>query len=336
MRDTAWRVAARHPDWGGALAGYFQQRAASLGQSSEELQQLQERLTQFAGNPAIQQQLGGMLHPATQHEVRVCALRAMAASRREGAARGVACAAGRRHGPRRPRHRATRRRRGPFRASLGIGVNGLAGGAAARRARPVPALGRPPRRPGLAEKGPPAGGRGPIRAPAVQPRSGATRRASHGGRLDCREGTARSRSADGLRRPGAAGRPARGAAPAARLRSRRRRGPWVGDARGSEQSPGRSNVRPDVLRPRLAKYPPAVQARGEALLASLQADSVKQARASISSSQAWSGRRRPAWTVAVQQPESRVRDVPCDRVPRRQARPRPHVDRADSQRARPA
>ncbi len=45
-----------------------------------------------------------------------------------------------------------------------------------------------------------------------------------------------------------------------------------------EQAPGRSNVRPDVLRPRLAKYPPAVQARGEALLASLQADSVKQAQ----------------------------------------------------------
>ena len=36
-------------------------------------------------------------------------------------------------------------------------------------------------------------------------------------------------------------------------------------------------MRPDLLRPRLAKYPPAVQAKGEALLASLQADSVKQA-----------------------------------------------------------
>ena len=45
-----------------------------------------------------------------------------------------------------------------------------------------------------------------------------------------------------------------------------------------EQAPGRSNVRPDVLRPRLAKYSPAVQARGESLLASLQADSVKQAQ----------------------------------------------------------
>jgi putative heme-binding domain-containing protein len=45
-----------------------------------------------------------------------------------------------------------------------------------------------------------------------------------------------------------------------------------------EQAPGRSNVRPDVLRPRLAKYPPPVRERGEALLASLQADSVQQAR----------------------------------------------------------
>ena len=28
MRDTAWRVVARHQDWGDALAGYFQQRMA--------------------------------------------------------------------------------------------------------------------------------------------------------------------------------------------------------------------------------------------------------------------------------------------------------------------
>ncbi len=65
MRDTAWRIAARHQDWGEALAGYFQQRVAKVGQSAEELEQLQQKLAQFAANPAIQQQLGGMLAPAT-------------------------------------------------------------------------------------------------------------------------------------------------------------------------------------------------------------------------------------------------------------------------------
>ena len=40
----------------------------------------------------------------------------------------------------------------------------------------------------------------------------------------------------------------------------------------------RSSVRPDVLRPRLAKYSPAIQQRGEALLASLSADTAAQVR----------------------------------------------------------
>jgi putative heme-binding domain-containing protein len=40
----------------------------------------------------------------------------------------------------------------------------------------------------------------------------------------------------------------------------------------------RSSVRPDVLRPRLAKYSPAIQQRGEALLTSLSADTAAQVR----------------------------------------------------------
>jgi putative heme-binding domain-containing protein len=44
------------------------------------------------------------------------------------------------------------------------------------------------------------------------------------------------------------------------------------------QSTGRSNVRADVLRPRLANYPASVQKQGETLLASLQVDAATQAR----------------------------------------------------------
>ncbi len=43
-----------------------------------------------------------------------------------------------------------------------------------------------------------------------------------------------------------------------------------------QQSKGRSSVRADILRPRLAKYPESVQKKGEALLASLNVDSAKQ------------------------------------------------------------
>jgi putative heme-binding domain-containing protein len=45
-----------------------------------------------------------------------------------------------------------------------------------------------------------------------------------------------------------------------------------------ERSKGRTSVRADVLRPRLAKYPESVRTRGEALLASLDANAAKQAQ----------------------------------------------------------
>jgi putative membrane-bound dehydrogenase-like protein len=44
-----------------------------------------------------------------------------------------------------------------------------------------------------------------------------------------------------------------------------------------ERSPGRSSLRGDLLRPRLAKYPESVQRRGEALLASIEFGSAEQA-----------------------------------------------------------
>ena len=43
-------------------------------------------------------------------------------------------------------------------------------------------------------------------------------------------------------------------------------------------SKGRSSIRPDILRPRLAKYPESVQQKGEALLASLNVDAARQKR----------------------------------------------------------
>jgi putative heme-binding domain-containing protein len=45
-----------------------------------------------------------------------------------------------------------------------------------------------------------------------------------------------------------------------------------------ERATARSSLRPDVLKPRLAKYPPAVQARADALLATVNLDAAAQAR----------------------------------------------------------
>jgi putative heme-binding domain-containing protein len=43
-----------------------------------------------------------------------------------------------------------------------------------------------------------------------------------------------------------------------------------------QQSKGRSSIRPDILRPRLAKYPESVQMKGEFLLASFNVDAARQ------------------------------------------------------------
>jgi putative membrane-bound dehydrogenase-like protein len=45
-----------------------------------------------------------------------------------------------------------------------------------------------------------------------------------------------------------------------------------------ERASSRSSLRPDVLKPRLAKYPPAVQARADALLATVNLDAAAQTR----------------------------------------------------------
>jgi putative membrane-bound dehydrogenase-like protein len=45
-----------------------------------------------------------------------------------------------------------------------------------------------------------------------------------------------------------------------------------------ERATARASLRPDVLKPRLAKYPPAVQARADALLATVNLDAAAQAR----------------------------------------------------------
>ena len=54
LRETAWWIAERHPDWGDALAGYFGARLANLPAGDDERALLERRLAQFAATPAIQ------------------------------------------------------------------------------------------------------------------------------------------------------------------------------------------------------------------------------------------------------------------------------------------
>ena len=60
LRETAWWIAERHPDWGEALAGYFGARLANLPAGGEERALLERRLAQFAATPAIQARLASV------------------------------------------------------------------------------------------------------------------------------------------------------------------------------------------------------------------------------------------------------------------------------------
>jgi putative membrane-bound dehydrogenase-like protein len=75
---TAWWIAGRHRGWGTQLRGYFDQRLTKGG-SKTEREHLVERLTEFSSNPAIEELLASLADGASS-EARMTAMRVMAAS----------------------------------------------------------------------------------------------------------------------------------------------------------------------------------------------------------------------------------------------------------------
>ncbi len=81
LRATAWWIAGRHPEWAGALAGFFRQRLTAGKLSDAERDTLVQELARLAHAPATQELLADLLRdPATGHVARQVALRAMAGS----------------------------------------------------------------------------------------------------------------------------------------------------------------------------------------------------------------------------------------------------------------
>lgn len=68
-----------HPEWGGALAGFFRRRLAQT-ESDTERDTLQRQLAQFAGNTAIQNLLARTAEETSSKSSSLTALRAMARS----------------------------------------------------------------------------------------------------------------------------------------------------------------------------------------------------------------------------------------------------------------
>jgi putative membrane-bound dehydrogenase-like protein len=80
LKDTAWWIAARHPEWGGAVAGFFRTRLATRDVRAAEGDDLQQKLVPFAGSVPIQQLLADAATTGAPAGTQLTALRVMAAS----------------------------------------------------------------------------------------------------------------------------------------------------------------------------------------------------------------------------------------------------------------
>jgi putative membrane-bound dehydrogenase-like protein len=81
LKETAWWITDHHPEWGGDLADFFQQRLAGPSLTAPELNDLQLKLAQFSGSPAIQNLLAATANRAASNESRAIVLEAMAKAR---------------------------------------------------------------------------------------------------------------------------------------------------------------------------------------------------------------------------------------------------------------
>ena len=64
LRKTARWIAGHHPEWGGALAGFFRERLAAKNLNDDDRAELEKQLAQFAGDDAIQKLMADSLDAA--------------------------------------------------------------------------------------------------------------------------------------------------------------------------------------------------------------------------------------------------------------------------------
>jgi putative membrane-bound dehydrogenase-like protein len=81
LKETAWWIAGRHPEWGGALAGFLRERLAARGQTPAQREELATQLARLARSMPIRNLLAERLRdPDVSREERLTVLRAMARS----------------------------------------------------------------------------------------------------------------------------------------------------------------------------------------------------------------------------------------------------------------
>jgi putative membrane-bound dehydrogenase-like protein len=79
LKETAWWIAGRHPEWGGHLAGFLRARLAAKDLAATQREELVHQLARFAGAAPVRALLTERLRaPAASAEARRTVLRAMA------------------------------------------------------------------------------------------------------------------------------------------------------------------------------------------------------------------------------------------------------------------
>jgi putative heme-binding domain-containing protein len=88
LRETAWWIAARHADWGDALAEHFRRALGMSGSSpnddAAQRKALEERLAQFAANPVVQEALADAVARTASPHAQRSALAAMSLAASSG------------------------------------------------------------------------------------------------------------------------------------------------------------------------------------------------------------------------------------------------------------
>jgi len=282
MKETAWWIAGHHPEWGVALARFFQVHLTDTNIPNAERVDLQQKLVQFGENPAIQELLAATVERVDSREARLTALRAMAKTRAKELpsvwiAPLVRALAGRdvdatRHAVSVARAAPTSKETGADLHAALLRVARATSGPIELRLDALAAIhgGLTSVEPDLFD----------LLQASLEPSHPVSIRVAAAGVLEkARLDREQLRTVVGwLKSAGPLELPRL-------LPAFDNAGPPEGnEALGLEmiaaleQSKGRSSVRADILRPRLAKYPESVQKRGEALLASLNVDSAKQAQ----------------------------------------------------------
>jgi putative membrane-bound dehydrogenase-like protein len=278
MRETAWWVAGHHAEWGADLATFFEGELKAVETGKAPRPDLHEKLAQFGRTAEVQALLARVAQDSASAPTRLLALRAMAVTRVERLPDAWVA---------------------PVAASLGDQDSAVAQqGVMVLRALPPEKDAAARVREALLRAGGDASAQAEVRLEALAAIDGGLDQVPPDLFAFLRSSLDHSRPA--AQRMTAAGIVERARLDRAQLLALaevlRTSGPLelprllAPFERASEDEVGnaliealttaeaRASVRPDVLRKRLAKYSPAVQQRGEALIATLAEATAKQAR----------------------------------------------------------